>query len=334
MSGASHDDPSTPADDAATDGEDGDYEPQVVVVSGAEEGERIDKLLATRIADVSRSVIQRWLEAGRVTLDGVVCDRRTRARAFATIVVRPMPPPAYDVGPENIPLTILHEDEFLIVLDKAVGMVVHPAPGHATGTLVHALLHHTCVAGGDDNIRPGIVHRLDKDTGGVMVVAKTPLAHERLVACFAAHDLDRRYLAIVLGEPPDEATYDTFHHRHPVDRKRFTSRVAYGRRAITRLETKTRTRGAALVECRLETGRTHQIRVHLSDHGLPLLGDSLYGGSVSDAFLRRAGETLGRQALHAAVLGFRHPITGEAMRFETAPHEDFADAWRAILARV
>lgn len=327
-------DPSPKADPPSThEAEpDADDEPFVVAVAPSEQGERLDKLLASRIDDVSRSTIQRWLEAGLVTMDGVVCDRRARARVHAELVVRPAPPPAYDARPEAIALTILFEDEHLIVLEKPAGLVVHPAPGHPSGTLVNALLHHTVVGGGDDASRPGIVHRLDKDTSGVMVVAKTPLAHERLVAKFAAHDLDRKYRAIALGAAPDAITFDTFHHRHPVDRKRFTSRVAHGRRAVTHLRTVERVSHASLVECTLATGRTHQIRVHLSENGLPLLGDTLYGGSVSNAALRRVGEALGRQALHAARLAFAHPITNEALAFETRTPPDFEAAWAAVAA--
>lgn len=310
--------------------DDGDDEPLVVVVTDAEHGERLDKLLAERDLGPSRSAMQRFIAEGRVTMDGRVVDRRTKARARATVLVRPSPPPAYDARPEDIPLVLLHEDEHLLVLEKPAGMVVHPAPGHSSGTLVNALLHHAAIVGGADAARPGIVHRLDKDTSGVMVVAKTPEAHERLVELFAAHRLERRYLAIAVGTPPEAITFDTFHHRHPTDRKRFTSRVAYGRRAITHLRTLERAGLAALVECRLETGRTHQIRVHASDHGYPLLGDPVYGGSIGDKELRTVGQELGRQALHAAVLGFVHPITGAELRFETKPPADFSRAWDAV----
>lgn len=311
--------------------EDGDDEPLVITLRDAEHGERLDKLLAERDLGPSRSAMQRFIAEGRVTMDGAVVDRRTKAKANAVVVVRPSPPPAYDASPEDIPLTILFEDAHLLVLDKPAGMVVHPAPGHSSGTLVNALLHHAAaIAGGKDASRPGIVHRLDKDTSGVMVVAKTPETHEKLVTMFQAHDLERRYLAIAVGNPPDAITLDTFHHRHPTDRKRFTSRLAYGRRAVTHVRTLERAPGVALIECRLETGRTHQIRVHASENGFPLLGDPVYGGSVSDARIRRIGAELARQALHAAVLGFAHPITGERLRFETPPPADFARAWAEL----
>jgi 23S rRNA pseudouridine1911/1915/1917 synthase len=208
--------------------------------------------------------------------------------------------------------------------------VVHPAPGHPKGTLVNALLHHANVAGGTDPLRPGIVHRLDKDTSGVMVVAKTPAAHERLVEMFQAHRLERSYLAIARGRPPETITFDTFHGRHPANRKKFTSRTHRGKRAVTHLERVEILHGSTLVRCRLETGRTHQIRVHLADAGHPVIGDPLYGTSIGDPTLRQVSQALGRQALHAAVLGFEHPVTGEPMRFETDPPADFRAALDAL----
>ncbi len=229
----------------------------------------------------------------------------------------------------RLPLDVLYEDEHLIVIDKAAGMVVHPAPGHDSGTLVHALLGKLQAADETDE-RPGIVHRLDKDTSGVMVVARTPEAHETLVRMFQAHDLERRYLAIARGHTPDAFTYDTFHARHPTDRKRFTSKTDRGKRAVTHLRTLERLHGASFVECRLMTGRTHQIRVHLADAGHPLLGDPVYGRSASDPRVRAVEKALGRQALHAAHLEFAHPITGERLSFTTAPPRDFEEALAAL----
>jgi 23S rRNA pseudouridine1911/1915/1917 synthase len=245
------------------------------------------------------------------------------------VVVRPAPPPPSDAEPQDIPLAVLFEDDHLLVVDKPAGLVVHPAPGHADGTLVNALLFHAQVEDdGADRRRPGIVHRLDKDTSGVMVVAKTAQVRDALVALFQKHDIERRYVAIAAGEPPVRVTYDTLIGRHPTDRKRFTTKVRRGKRAVTHVEVRERLEGAALVECKLETGRTHQIRVHLAEHGHPVLGDPVYGRSPKSPVAREAAKGLGRQALHAAVLGFRHPATGEAQRFETEPPADF----RAALA--
>jgi 23S rRNA pseudouridine1911/1915/1917 synthase len=295
-----------------------------------DEGERLDRVLAARELGHSRSVLARWLDEGRVTVDGEIATRKTKARAGRVVRIAPAPPPPSRATAEAIPLTILYEDAHLVVVDKAAGMVVHPAPGHAGGTLVNALLHHAEALGSEDAIRPGIVHRLDKGTSGVMVVAKTPRAHERLVAMFQAHDLDRRYRAIARGATPDAVTYDTLHGRHPHDRKRFSTKVPRGRRAVTHVRTRARLCGASEVECRLETGRTHQIRVHLAEHGHPILGDPLYASPPKDARVREVADALGRQALHAAVLGFRHPIGGEPLHFETEPPEDYRRALEAL----
>ena len=304
--------------------------PTVIILSEEDAGERIDRVLARRCPEYSRSALQRWIEQGRVEQAGEVVSRKTKAEAGAEVTIDPAPPEAMSAEPQEIPLNVLFEDEHLLVLDKAAGLVVHPAPGHPDGTLVNALLHHAALQGGSDPLRPGIVHRLDKDTSGVMVVAKTASAHERLVEMFQRHELERAYLAIALGRPPAALTYDTFHGRHSANRKKFTSRGDRGRRAITHLETLELLHGSALVRCHLETGRTHQIRVHLAEHGHPVLGDPLYGKSIGDPELRRVSNELGRQALHAAVLAFVHPITGEPLRFETEPPEDFQRALSAL----
>lgn len=300
-----------------------------LVLDASEAGERLDKVLSARPLGFSRSVIQRWLESGRITVDGAPADKKARAKAGARVLISPEPPPRRELVPEDLPLDVLYEDEHLIVIDKAAGMVVHPAPGHDSGTLVHALLGKLQAADETDE-RPGIVHRLDKDTSGVMVVARTPEAHETLVRMFQAHDLERRYLAIARGRTPDAITYDTFHARHPTDRKRFTSKTDRGKRAVTHLRTLERLHGASFVECRLMTGRTHQIRVHLADAGHPLLGDPVYGRSASDPRVRAVEKALGRQALHAAHLEFAHPITGERLSFTTAPPRDFEEALAAL----
>jgi 23S rRNA pseudouridine1911/1915/1917 synthase len=304
--------------------------PTVLTLSEDDAGERLDRVLARLCPEFSRSALQRWIEQGRVEQAGEVVSRKTKAQAGAEVTIEPAPPEQRSAKPQAIPLDVLFEDEHLLVLDKPAGLVVHPAPGHPDGTLVNAILHHAKVQGGSDPLRPGIVHRLDKDTSGVMTVAKTPAAHERLVEMFQTHSLERAYLAIVRGRPPSAITYDTFHNRHPSNRKKFTSTGNRGKRAVTHLETLELLHGSALVRCRLTTGRTHQIRVHLADHGHPILGDPLYGRSIGDPVLRCTGQELGRQALHAALLAFDHPVTGEPMRFETDPPEDIARALRAL----
>lgn len=304
--------------------------PTVLTVTEDDGGKRLDRVLADRCPEFSRSALQRWIEQGRVEQAGEVVSRKTKAVSGAEVSIHPAPPEAMSAEPQDIPLEVVFEDPHLMVVDKPAGLVVHPAPGHADGTLVNALLYRGQMQGGADPLRPGIVHRLDKDTSGVMVVAKTPQAHERLVEMFQAHALERAYLAIAVGRPPESITYDTFHARNPAHRKKFTSRTDRGRRAVTHLELIELLHGSALVRCRLETGRTHQIRVHLAEHGHPVLGDPLYGKSIGDPELRRVSSELGRQALHAALLAFAHPITGEPMRFETVPPQSFQRALEAL----
>lgn len=315
-----------------------DPEPIEIEIDQAHAGDRLDRALAALVPGASRAAIQRWIAEGRVTLDGRPIEGKERARSGQRVIVRPAPPPPSDAIPEDIPLSILYEDEHLAVIDKPAGLVVHPAAGHASGTLVNALVHRygPALADPDDDEdarppRPGIVHRLDRDTSGVMVIARTVEAREHFMKLFAKHDIERAYLAIALGAHPPRATYDTLHGRHPRDRKRFTGKEARsGKRAITHVEKVSALHGATLVRCRLETGRTHQIRVHLAEHGHPLLGDAVYGTAPRDARVRAAGEALGRQALHAAVLGFRHPTSGAALRFETPVPPDIARALAAL----
>jgi len=304
--------------------------PTLVVLTDEDAGQRIDRVLAKRCPEFSRSALQRWIEQGRVEQAGEIVSKKTKAVAGAEVSIEPAPPEPSSAEPEDIPLNVLYEDDDLIVVDKPAGLVVHPAPGHPRGTLVNALLFHAALHPTADPVRPGIVHRLDKETSGVMVVAKTAQAHERLVETFQRHALERAYLVIALGKLPETVTYDTLHGRHPVHRKRFTSRVDRGRRATTHVEALESLHGATLARCRLETGRTHQIRVHLADAGHPVLGDPLYGRSIADPALRRVSYELGRQALHAARLAFEHPITGRALTFDTEPPADFARALESL----
>ncbi len=309
------------------------------VASEADDGERVDKVVA-RLCDTSRAAVQRWIEAGDVRIDGKVANASSRVRAGASLQVVPTVREPLSIAPEDIPLEILFEDPHLLVIAKPAGLVVHPAAGHASGTLVNAVLHHTSVesvSGAD--LRPGLVQRLDKDTSGVMVVAKTEVTHRALVEMLSKHDVVREYLALVVGAPPESGTYDTMHGRHQTDKRRFTTRVTRGRRAVTHFRVlerfpsssraspkKSRGAFASLLRVTLETGRTHQIRVHCSEHGFPIIGDQLYGRTPQNLLVREVGDTLNRQALHAGRLGFVHPITNETLDFVAPPPADFQRA--------
>ena len=309
--------------------------PEVFEFTVDEGGQRLDAWLASQDTPFSRSQIQRRITEGEVAVDGNV-ERAASRKLKVVERVRftpPVPTPAVDL-PEEIPLAILFEDAHLIILDKPAGLVVHPATSHTAGTLVNALLHHcgpdSLAIGGER--RPGIVHRLDKDTSGVMVVAKDEPTLVGLQLQFHEHTLTRRYLALVEGVLPESGTYKTKYGRDPHDRKKFSSRVHSGKGAVTHFTVVERLRGATLVEARLETGRTHQIRVHFKDHGHPVVGDPVYARKPRDAKLREVAEALGRQALHAAVLGIVHPITSEYVECKTAPPEDMQRAIAALRA--
>ena len=315
----------------------------VVELAADEAGGRVDKTLAERLPDLSRARIQALIAEGRVSRDGQpVTDGSAQAGPGTHPPRRPAPPPASAHAPA-LPLNILFEDAHLIVLDKPPGVAMHPAPGSEDGTLVNALLHHCgdSLSGIGGVARPGIVHRIDKDTSGVVVVAKTDAAHQGLAALFEAHDIDREYIAFTRGAPrPDKGTIEGAIARSTHDRKKMAMVKSGGRHAITHYRVQ-RTFGpqekplAARVACRLETGRTHQIRVHLASKGTPCLGDPTYGSGPPAPAVREAIETaqLRRQALHAAVLGFRHPITGEQVRCESELPPDMA-ALEALLARL
>ena len=299
-------------------------------------GVRLDKALAAAFPTLSRARLQALLAEGAVTRDGQpITSGSAKAQAGLYAVIMPPVAPATPL-PEAIPLTVLYEDADLIVIDKAPGMAAHPAPGCETGTLVNALLAHCgdSLSGIGGVARPGIVHRLDKDTSGVMVAAKTDRAHQGLSALFATHDIERTYIALTRGAPtPEKGRIQTLIGRSPHDRKKMAVLKGGGREAVTDYVVQ-QTFGqpakasgapmAARVACTLHTGRTHQIRVHMASKGSPLLGDPVYGSGSPATPVRTAVAEAGltRQALHAAVLGFVHPVTGEALRFETAPPED------------
>lgn len=319
-----------------------------ITAAEADHGQRVDRFLAERIGNLSRSRVKSLIEEGHVTRDGEVLSEPAQpVRAGGLYRVAPPPPAPARPQAQAMDLDILYEDQHLIVLDKPAGLVVHPAPGHLDGTLVNALLAHAGeeLEGIGGEKRPGIVHRLDKDTSGIMVVAKTQAAHQALSEAFVARDLDREYLALAWGVPaPPTGEVDAAIGRHTTDRKRMAvveprsrgvqrgemAGASAGKHAITRYSTERSYHGAvSLLRCKLMTGRTHQIRVHLAHIGHPLLGDPVYLRripAVSKALgpaLREALLAFPRQALHATSLGFQHPITGKKLSFQADPPEDF-----------
>jgi 23S rRNA pseudouridine1911/1915/1917 synthase len=266
----------------------------------------------------------------------VVTKAGTRLRQGDQVAVSIAPPAPARAEAQAMDLAVLYEDRHLIVIDKPAGLVVHPAPGHPDRTLVNALLAHcTDLSGVGGELRPGIVHRLDKDTSGVLVASKDDATHTALSALFKSKTARREYLAVVAPPLRDAAgTFDTLYGRHPVHRMKFSAKVERGKRAITHYQVEERFGALAqLVRCRLETGRTHQIRVHLADAGHPILGDATYGRRPALPALAELAAALGRQALHAAVLGFDHPATGQRLEFETPPPPDmqrFIDELRRL----
>ena len=268
---------------------------------------RADAVLAAALDGVTRSSAQRWLEQGRVTLDGTPVKKNTQLQAGQTLLIAPPQPQEPDAIPQPLPLDVIYEDEDVIVVNKPVGMVVHPAPGHPDGTLVNGLLYHCkgSLSGINGQLRPGIVHRLDRDTSGLVIAAKNDRAHLALAEQLQDHSLFRLYHAVVLGGFREESgTVDAPIARHPVQRKRMAvCPPGQGRRAVTHYQVIDSRAGYTHLTCRLETGRTHQIRVHLAHLGHPLLGDPVYGP-------RRPFPGLAGQCLHAAQLTFTHPATG------------------------
>jgi 23S rRNA pseudouridine1911/1915/1917 synthase len=312
----------------ADEGEDGlpELSPIVLKLTPEACGERLDKVLSRLVPQYSRSRIQQWIEAGRVTVDGQPARGKTAALGDEDIVILPQAAPEEQAfKPEPMDLSIVHEDAAIMVIDKPDGLVVHPAAGNWSGTLLNALLHHFPAIAGVP--RAGIVHRLDKDTSGLMVVAKTLVAQTDLVRQLQARTVKREYLALVWGSPRVAGKVDASMGRHPRDRVKMTvtenasSKPAvthYERLAVGTLDG----RQVSLVRCKLETGRTHQIRVHMQSLGFPLVGDALYGKP-------HLATVFPRQALHAYRLGLVHPASGEALEWGAPLPSDFA----ALLAR-
>lgn len=312
---------------------------------------RLDQFLAERLPHFSRVTLQRAVEAGHVSVDGTICTKASiRLQAESTVEIRRIEPPPAGPEPQAIPLSILYEDDVLVAVNKAAGMIVHPAKGHWEGTLANALSHHfdqLSERGGPT--RPGIVHRLDRDTSGVLVVAKTDQAHDALAAQFQARQVDKQYFAIVVGVPDrDRDVIEQPIGDHPTNRekKAILSGSPSSRDAVTFYEVVEPFVGYALVRAEPKTGRTHQIRLHLAHIGCPVLCDRLYGGraQITESELmprsepRPAGESgsadvqplLDRQALHAHRLSLAHPKTGRSIRFEAPPPEDFERTLAAL----
>lgn len=298
-------------------------------IGEAQQGLRLDKALADLLPDLSRERLKALIVDGQVTSGGRFLNPSMKVAVGQSFAIAMPTPVESEAVAQDIPLNIVYEDADLIVIDKPAGMVVHPAVGNLDGTLVNALLHHCkdSLSGIGGVARPGIVHRIDKDTSGLLVVAKSDKAHEGLAQQFSAHSIDRLYAAIVYGIPnPAAGTVDTWIGRSDSDRKKMAvHREGRGKHAVTHYRVIDRLRGAALVECRLQTGRTHQVRVHLTHLGHPLIGDPVYGRERKG--FKSILETLSfkRQALHAKRLGFIHPVTGEKLSFDSALPTDMQE---------
>ena len=297
---------------------------------------RLDSFLVESLPEISRSQLKKLIEAKQVLVDGQPAKTAVKLKGGEQIEVALPEPEPIDAVPEALPLSILYEDKYLIVVDKAAGMVVHPAAGHTRGTLVNALLHHcTDLAGIGGELRPGIVHRIDKDTSGLLVVTKDDQSHQFLAAQFKQHSVNRCYLALVHGLIKQQiGTVDQPLGRHPVQRKKISSNTRHGKRAVTHWKVLRRydVDHLTLVELSLETGRTHQIRVHLSEMAHPLVADPLYTNStrqknLADAKLRKLITALPGQALHARDLGFIHPVSHERLDFRS----ELPRAFQAII---
>ena len=313
----------------------GGYQTIDVRLDAAHAGWRLDRALAAAVPTLSRERLKSLIRTGAVESGGAALrDPATKVKGDEHFIVAVPEPTQAHNEPQDIPLTIVFEDEHLLVVDKPAGLVVHPAAGNFDGTLVNALLHHCAgqLSGIGGVARPGIVHRIDKDTSGLLVVAKTDVAHEGLAKQFATHSIDRRYLAIVTGVPKTSGgVVDAPLARSAVNRKKIAIvGGGRGKRAVTHWRRLDVLRDAALVECRLETGRTHQVRVHMASIGHPLVGDPVYGrsGKTHGKLLKELG--FHRQALHATELGFTHPVTKSRLSFSSPMPADMQQLFNAL----
>mgnify|MGYP000541496818 FL=1 len=291
---------------------------QTVTVEKEFSGNRVDKFLSEQFPDLSRSYIQKLIKDGHVTANGKIVKANYKLNALDTLALDKPELQEPDIVPENIPIDILYEDEDILIVNKPKGMVVHPSAGHYSGTLVNALMYHCKdqLSGINGIMRPGIVHRIDMDTTGSLLVCKNDFVHQDLAEQLKEHSIQRIYHAIVHGViKEDEGTIDAPIGRHPIERKKMSVNYKNGKDAVTHYKVLERFKNATYVECRLETGRTHQIRVHMTSIGHPLLGDEVYGSGKNPYHLQG-------QTLHAMILGFVHPSTGEYMEF-TAPLPEY-----------
>ncbi len=306
----------------------------------SERGERLDLVLSRRTIFPTRSQVKRVIEQGLVTVNARVEKAGYRVREGDIVCVMREPVRPAEAEPEDIPLSVVYEDDDIIVVDKPAGMVVHPAAGNYRGTLVNALLFHCPDLSGIGGVaRPGIVHRLDKQTSGLMVVAKSDRAHEGLSRQFKGHRIEKEYTAFVYGDPPDnEGVIELSIGRHPVDRKKMSTRSRRGKEALTRWSVRERFGLVTLLVVRIETGRTHQIRVHLQALGHPVVGDSVYGNSkkrideINDNELRTILKSMKRQALHSSRIGFLHPHDNRRLEFSAPLPDDMASLYEKLLA--
>jgi len=295
-------------------------------------GTRIDVFLASRLDLFSRAQIQKAIAGGSVHLNNLLVKAGQRLREGDQLVFEPPPVASYDVAPENIPLDVVYEDSYLLVIDKPAGLVVHPAAGNYQGTLVHALLFHCQDLSGIGGVmRPGIVHRLDKGTSGLMVVAKTDAAHQGLAAQFKRHEVKKTYQALVYGDVKGEAgAIDAPVGRDTVDRKKMSTRTRRGKEARTSWQVGERYGAITLLQVDIETGRTHQIRVHLHHANHPIVGDAVYGGAsrvkaLTNPLLKEKVKMLNRPALHSSQLSFTHPVTSRPLSFSAPLPMDMSD---------